>query len=217
MYQCSTCGGIVPSEDVDEDGGVVRCSECVRAGKTIKWPGVSAKSEPFGRDAVPERLHQMSIGYLKSAKTLCCDLGEHPEYLDWPRACVTYFCVYHAVEVFLKACVLLRAPGDKLHHNVSKLQDRYCELYPEIEEAFHVETPWDVSFEDIGVDVEDYEHHTDQVFRYMCGKNSSSPKSIHFFSPGMCLFMCERLETEMARAWSAVHEVLLTRTPTSPT
>jgi len=110
--------------------------------------------------------------------------------------------------VFLKACVLLRAPGDKLHHNVSKLQDRYCELYPEMKAAFHIETPWDISIEDMGVDVEDYEHHTDQVFTYMSGKNLSSPKSIHFFSPGMCLFMCERFETDMARAWSAVREVL---------
>jgi len=212
MYLCSTCGGTVPSEDVDIDGGVVRCSECVRSGKTVKWPGVWVQSEPFGRDAVPERLHQMSIGYLRSAQTLCCDLGEHPEHLDWPRASVTYFCVYHAVEVFLKACVLLRAPGDKLHHKVSKLQDRYCELYPDIKEAFHIETPWDLSFEKMGVDVEGYEHHTDQVFRKMSGKSMASPKSIHVFSPGMCLLMCERLEAEMARVWGAVREVLSERT-----
>ena len=213
MYQCSTCGNLVPREDVDMSSDVARCPECVRSGKTVKWPGVRVESEPFGRNIIPERLRQMSIGYLKSAQTLCCDLGEHPEHLDWPRASVTYFCVYHAVELFLKGCILLRAPpGEKLHHNVSKLQDRYCELYPEIKEALHIETPWDFSFEamsvafGVSIKVEDYEHHTDQVYRYMSGKSQASPRSIHSFSPGMCLLMCKRLETEMARVWKVVCE-----------
>ena len=187
---------------------VVRCSECVRSGKTLKWPHVWVESEPFGRNAVPERLRQMSVGYLKSAQTLCYDLGEHPDHLDWPRASATYFCVYHAVELFFKGCILLRAPpGEKLHHSVSKLQDRYCELYPEIKETFHIETPWDVSLEGLVV-VEDYEHHTDQVYRYMSGKSGASPRSIHVFSPGGCLFICEKLETEMARVWKAVQEAI---------
>jgi hypothetical protein len=163
LFHCSICGASVSFEGVNIDGGVVRCSDCVRAGKTIQWPAVWVKSEPFGKHAVPERLRHMAIAYLKSAQTLCRDLGEHPEHLDWPRACVPYFCVYHAVEVFLKACILLRAPGDKLHHNVSKLQHRYCELYPEIREGFHLETPWDIGLENMGIDIEDYEHHTDQV------------------------------------------------------
>jgi hypothetical protein len=178
MFLCPTCGNIVPCEDVDMNRDVVLCSECVRSGKTIKWPNVRVVSEPFGRTAAPERLRQMSIGYLKSAQALCCDLGEHPEQLDWPRASVTYFCVYHAVELFLKACILLRAPpGEKLHHSVSKLQSRYRELYPEIKEAFHIETPWDINREGLVI-VEDYEHHADQVYRYMSGKSQASPRSI---------------------------------------
>ncbi len=183
MYQCATCGNIVPREHVDVTSGVARCPECVLCGETIKWPGIRVESEPFGRNAVPERLHQMSIGYLKSAQALCCDLGEHPEHLDWPRASVAYFCVYHAVELFLKGCILLRAPsGEKLHHSVSKLQDRYCELYPEIKDEFHIETPWDIDFEtmslalDVEVNVEKFEHNTDQVYRYMTGKSGQSPR-----------------------------------------
>jgi predicted RNA-binding Zn-ribbon protein involved in translation (DUF1610 family) len=137
MFLCPTCGNIVSREDVGMNSDLASCSECVRSGKTIKWPGIWVEFQP--RNAVPERLRQMSIGYLKSAQTLCCDLGEHPEHLDWPRACVAYFCVYHAVELFLKACILLRAPpGEKLHHSVSKLQDRYRELYPEIKETVHI-------------------------------------------------------------------------------
>jgi hypothetical protein len=153
----------------------------------------------------------MSTGYLKSAQALCFDLGEHPEHLDWPRASVAYFCVYHAVELFLKACILLREPKEKLHHNVGKLQDRYCEIYAEIKDTAHIETPWDLNLEG-WVEVEEWEHHTDQVYRYMSGKNATSPRSIHSFSPGMCLSLCERLEGEMEVVWKAVRETLSSRT-----
>lgn len=215
MYQCSTCGSIVPCDDIDKSIGVGRCGECVRLGKMYKWPSVWIDSVPFGKAVVPERFHQMSIGFLNSAQALCYDLGENPEKLDWPRASATYFCIYHAIELFLKGCILLRAPaGEKLHHSVSKLQDRYCELYPEIKASFHIETPWDISLNSIseafGVDinVEDFEHNTDQVYRYMSGKNKESPRSIHVFSPGGCLILCERLEMEMGRVWGAVHQIV---------
>lgn len=215
MYQCSTCGSIVPCEDIDKGIGVGRCGECVRSGKILKWPGVLVESEPFGNTDAPERFRQMSIGYLNSAQALCYDLGENPEKLDWPRASVTYFCIYHSIELFLKGCILLRAPsGEKLHHSVSKLQDRYCDLYPEIKESFHIETPWDISLKYmsealvVDINVEDYEHNTDQVYRYMSGKNMESPRSIHVFSPGGCLLLCERLETEMGRVWAAVRQII---------
>jgi hypothetical protein len=205
-YVCSTCGNTVSQQDVDTSGDIFRCPECVRSGKTIKWPGVRVGSELLGKAPIPERLRQMSIGYLKSAQALCFDLGEHPAHLDWPRACVTYFCLYHAVELFLKACIPLREPNEKLHHSVSKLQDRYCEIYPGIKDIVHIETPWDLDLEG-WVDVEEWEHHTDQVYRYMSGKNATSPRSIHAFSPGMCLFMCERLEGEMEDVWKAVSKL----------
>ena len=37
--------------------------------------------------------------------------------------------------------------GKSLHHDIDKLQDRYCEIYPELKEAFHTETPWDVGLQ----------------------------------------------------------------------
>jgi hypothetical protein len=51
----------------------------------------------------------------------------------------------------------------------------------------------------------------------MSGKNMKSPKSIRFFAPGMCLLMCEKLETEMIRVWNAVREILSAPAPDSPT
>jgi hypothetical protein len=56
--------------------------------------------------------------------------------------------------------------------------------------------------------VEAYEHHIDQVYRYMSGKGMDSPRTLHIFSPGGFLFMCEKLETEMAHVWKAVAEVV---------
>jgi hypothetical protein len=47
---------------------VVRCSECVRSGKTLKWPHVWVESEPFGRKPSLSAFVR-SVGYLKSAQT----------------------------------------------------------------------------------------------------------------------------------------------------
>ena len=112
--------------------------------------------------------------------------------MNWPRASVAYFCVHHAAELFLKACVLRRAPpGEKLHHDVSKLQRRYCELYPEIQEEFHIETPWDIGLRDVeeavglSLDLEPFEYAPDQVYRYMTGKDAATAKMRGSFAPGM--------------------------------
>ncbi len=142
LHLCTTCPNLVPVEGFDSSDGVGRCLQCVAEGKTVSWPGVWVGSEEFQSRPLQERLVELARGYLKSAMTLCEELGEHPDRLDWPRASVVYFLIHHAAELFLKGCILLRAPsGEKLHHDVSKLQDRYCELFPELKDAFHIETP----------------------------------------------------------------------------
>jgi hypothetical protein len=148
LHLCTTCPNLVPDEGFDSSDGVGRCLQCVAEGKTLSWPGVWVGSEDFQSRPVQERFVELARGYLGSAMTLCEELGEHPDRLDRPRASVVYFLIHHAAELFLKACILLRAPaGEKLHHDVSKLQDRYCELFPELKDAFHIETPWDVGLE----------------------------------------------------------------------
>ncbi len=73
-----------------------------------------------------------------------------------------------------------------------------------------METPWDVSLGavekalGVKVEVEDFEHHPDQVFRYMAGKGLVSAKGFHAFTPGMTFFFCERLEDDFTRTWQAV-------------
>jgi hypothetical protein len=82
-----------------------------------RWPDVGINSHDFGRLPHYERLRQMALGYARSAKSLCVELGENPDRLDWPRASVVLFCFYQAVELFLKACILYRSPGERLGHH----------------------------------------------------------------------------------------------------
>lgn len=144
--------------------------------------------------------------------TLCEELGEHRDRLDWPRASVVYFLVITLQSYSSKAASLLRAPsGEKLHHDVSKLQDRYCELFPELKDAFHIETPWDVGLEraeevfGVTLNVEGFEYNPDQVYQYMTGKNGATAKGVGRFAPGTCLLLCQRLESEFGRVWDAVN------------
>lgn len=211
MYLCATCGDMVSNEVVNFKADVPRCPHCVDEGKIMKWPNIGIDSSAFSSLTASERLHGLSIAYLNSAICLCNNLGDHPDALDWPRASVVYFCLYHSIELFLKACILVRAPEDKLrHHDIDKLQDRYCELYPDIKDEFHIETPWDIGLAtaekifEVKLNIQDFEYNSDQVYRYMTGKDSASTTSIHCFSPGACLLMAERFQNEIVRIWQAV-------------
>jgi hypothetical protein len=212
LYLCATCPKLVPEATIDKSDGVGRCPECVSEGRTVPWPGVRVDSTEFRSLPAHGRLLNLSHGYLKSAISLCNELGAQPERLDWPRASVVYFCIHHAAELFLKACILLRAPpGEKLHHDIARLQDRYCELYPDLKDAFHIETPWDVGLEcaekafAAKLDMEDFEYKPDQVYRYMTGKDGSTPRGINSFAPGTCLLLCCRLESDFNRVWQGVN------------
>jgi hypothetical protein len=104
-----------------------------------------------------------------------------------------------------------RAAREKLHHDISKLQERYCALYPELAAEYHIQTPWDLGLrraEELfggSLDIEEFEYAPDQVYRYMTGKNATTTKSVHSFSPGMAFFLCERLAEEFSRVWGAVN------------
>ena len=63
--------------------------------KQIRWSEVWVESENFGKLPLHERLRQMALGYLRSAKSQCIELGENPERLDWPRGSATIFGVPH--------------------------------------------------------------------------------------------------------------------------
>lgn len=197
-----------PEPVVGEDG--IRRWESVG-----RWPTVFIESGAFGRLTRSERLHRLALGYVASAKTLCLELGENPETLDWPRASVACFCCYHSAELFLKACILHREPSRSLGtHAVSTLQREYHRLYP-FDRYFALRTPWNMALGDIvaafgappgTVLREDWEEKTDQVYRYLSGKAEESPKSTFFFAPGVWLELAERLEEDYRRIWENIQE-----------
>ncbi|MBN9118745.1 MAG: hypothetical protein J0I06_06235 [Planctomycetes bacterium] len=175
-----------------------------------RWPAVFVSSWEFGQLPVAERLRQLAIGYLASARLLCVGLGEMPSELTWPRGAVVCFCYRHAVELFLKSCILHRGPLEKCDHDISKLQKQYVRIYPQQELQFH--TIYDIGLDDIeelapgGIDVEDFERKEDQVYRYLSDKQGRSPKGMHIFAPGTWLSMIEQFEGDMKRIWTRIRE-----------
>lgn len=182
--------------------------------KHIRWSEVWVESENFGKLPLHERLRQMAFGYLRSAKSQCIELGEHPDRLDWPRASAAIFAYHHSYELFLKACILYRVPvaSEKMHHSVPKLLKRYHELYP-VDKFFAFDCFWWLDFDDLdemvggkALVIEDFEKKEDQVFRYFSGKVGESPKALHIFAPGVWLDMIEHTEEDMIRVWENILE-----------
>jgi hypothetical protein len=174
-----------------------------------RWPTVLVESWEFGRLPVAERLRQLAIGYLESGKLLCVQLGENPVELTWPRAAVVCFCYRHAVELFLKSCILRCEPIEKCDHNISSLRKQYFRIYPGRD--FFFQTMYDISIDDLEelfgrpvANIEDFEKKEDQVYRYFSDKHGRSPKAMHTFGPGAWLSMIEHLECEMRRIWEHI-------------
>jgi hypothetical protein len=188
-------------------GNKAGCVQFVRG--LHRWPGVGVGSTGFGQLPVAERLHQLAIGYLESGKLLCAHLGENPAELTWPRGAVVCFCYRHAIELFVKACILHREPIGKCDHNISNLRKQYFKLYPDPKFAF--QTPYDISADDLEelfgcpvLDIEEFEKKEDQVYRYFSDKQGRSPKGGHMFGPGAWLSMLDQLERDIDRIWEQI-------------
>jgi hypothetical protein len=173
-----------------------------------RWPGVGVSSWEFGHMPVAERLRQLATAYLQSGKLLCIHLGDNPGEPNWPRGAVVCFCYRHAVELFVKSCILHREPVAKCDHDISNLRKQYFRLYPQEEFDFH--TLYDISLQEVEellggrCDVEDFERKEDQVFCYFSDKQGRSPKGEHAFTPASWLSVLERLEDDMTRIWGRI-------------
>jgi hypothetical protein len=173
-----------------------------------RYPGVGVASWEFGRLPVAERLRQLAIAYLESGKMLCVHLGENPRELTWPRGAVVCFCYRHAVELFLKSCILHRKLLEKCDHDISSLRTQYLRLYPGKE--FYFRTHYDISVRDVEellggrVELEDFERKPDQLYRYFSDKQGRSPKGGHMFGPGCWLSMLDQLELDINRIWERI-------------
>jgi hypothetical protein len=178
----------------------------------IPWADVMVNSREFGLLPIHERFRQLAHGYLASGKSLAVELGEHPDRLNWPRAAVACFYFYHAVELFVKACILYRSPNDKIaHHDVTELKIRYHELYP-CDKYFAFQCLWDLRLKDIeraaGVKPSGnyFDGKSDQLFRYLADKEGNPPNGLYNFPPGLWLKTMEDFEEAMNRIWGNVLE-----------
>lgn len=169
-----------------------------------RWANLYVSSSEFGNLPAVERLQKLAFSYLESGKILCSHLGENPAELNWQRASVVCFCHRHAIELFVKSCILCREPIEKCDHKISKLLQQYFKLFPG--DDFYINTTYEISIDDIELqfgknclNIEDFERNDDQVFRYFSDKVGRPPKTIHMFGPGCWLSMIERLQGDMER------------------
>ncbi len=175
-----------------------------------RWPGVGVATRSFGQLPQAERLRQLAIGYLESGKLLCIHLGENPGELSWPRGAVVCFCYRHAVELFVKSCILHRESVEKCDHNISSLRRQYFRLYPGQE--FYFRTLYDISVQEVEellggrAEIEEFERKEDQLYRYFSDIQGRSPKGEYVFGPGAWLAMLDQLEVDMNRIWERIRE-----------
>jgi len=119
-----------------------------------------------------------------------------------------------AVELFLKAAILVRNGSPARIHSISELVKKYQELLPD--NPYHFRTIWGTSLDDIeevvgGTIGNAVDRKPEQVFRYFSGRAGELPSSTHFFSPGTWLFEIEWLEKRWTAIWS-----LLSKMPIDP-
>lgn len=173
----------------------------------LKWPGVMVDSSEFVELPVHERLRQLAIGYISSAKSLCAELGEKPELQSWPRALVVCSCFLHAVELFLKCCIYYRTQkikGGQEGHDISSLKKEYHRLYPQTDFSFQLPLFWSQKME--ASHIEGFEKQLDQVYRYFIGMEGQRPKRLYSFPPDLWLRMIEEFEKEIDRVWANIQE-----------
>ena len=173
------------------------------AGET-RWPDVIIDSSAFNQSPTCERLFALALAYLDTTASLCQIIGETPERRTWPDASVAYFCLHHATELFLKACILSRCSNEKLHHDVSQLRRRYRELFPDAVCDFH--SPWTISADELDrllgtPSFEGVDRIPDQKYRYGAGRDLKPSQSISSFAPGHILSYADYLRARWRLIW----------------
>lgn len=89
-------------------------------------------------ESIPLQFLGFAKAYLDSATQLCDRLCETSQESSFPRGSVILFLVFHSIELFLKAAILMRSKNEKLHHDIDGLKIRYDELFPESEFSWNI-------------------------------------------------------------------------------
>src|SRR5207249_3867426 len=116
---CPTCGlpEGVAAMSVSSDGRKLYVLDPLLV--NMRWPGLSIDSDSFKALAPHQRLFELSLAFVRSARTLCENLATSHEPIAWPSASVCYYCLHISTELFLKAVLFrLGEPPKKLAHDV---------------------------------------------------------------------------------------------------
>lgn len=81
---------------------------------------------------IPEQLFAFSDAYLQSADILCATLCNSVDRATYAHGAVIMSLTFHALELFLKAAILQKAPmevfGGRMGHDLDHLYKRYSDL-----------------------------------------------------------------------------------------
>ncbi|MHB8070307.1 MAG: hypothetical protein ACYDIC_20640 [Desulfobaccales bacterium] len=137
---------------------------------------------------IPLQFLSFAKAYLDSAAQLCDRLCEAPQESSYPRGSVILFLVFHSIELFLKAAILMRQEKDeKLDHNIYRLKQRYDYLFPESDYSWNI--PFKTEYP--GLEPQQIEkqkkqnnsinHH--ELYLYPTKKNIEKWKGVFAFKP----------------------------------
>lgn len=163
------------------------------------WNLVVSKVDPS--DA-PAMFFAYADAYLGSAERLCKVLARSNRKATFERGAVVLFLSAHAIELFLKGAISLKAPRERFGHDLAMLKARYDKLYAA--KRFHFKLPFGV------VQLPPAEWHAppqnhpteSERFRYP-GDNRYEPwQGVHGIEAGSLLRVLHALERDFARLQS---------------
>lgn len=94
------------------------------------------------RKPIPDQLWAFSDAYLESAIALCTIICNTTDKATYAHGAVVMSLTFHALELFLKAAILRKVPGESFSgragHDLEHLYRRYSNLYPGEAMQFYV-------------------------------------------------------------------------------
>lgn len=163
------------------------------------WNLVVSKLDPADSPAL---FFAYADAYLDSAKRLCKVLARSNRKATFERGAVVLFLSAHAVELFLKGAISLKAPRERFGHDLAALKVRYNKLYAA--KRFHFRPPFGtVQLLPPEWPVPPRNHPTEsERFRYP-GNNDYVPwQGAYGFEAGSFLLVLHALERDFARLQS---------------
>jgi hypothetical protein len=152
--------------------------------------------------------------YLYSAFQLCSNLASTPSQSTYPRGTVVLSLSYHGIELFFKAAILEKKPGEqfkgKSGHDLEFLGKRYAKLYPDGKFAFEIPfgteeielvTPDPGVVEEIDKFMANHKKATppDQINRYPRDIEGKPWHGIYAFEPTTFSFEIDRVRNDVTR------------------